>query len=88
MSAQTLQQQRAKYALNQVQQIHFHTSLGNNTEKEFRSYAASLPAMIKMNGLGQAAAFALVRETPTANFTIFSPAGLLNQGNLMPVRKI
>ena len=27
------------------------------SQKEFRSYAASFPAMIRMNGLGQAAAF-------------------------------
>lgn len=50
---QTLQQERAKYALEQVQ-----AALdGNVNRKEFKSYAASLPAMIQMNGLGQAAAF-------------------------------
>lgn len=50
---QTIQQQRAKYALAQVQQ-----ALSRKvSQKEYKSYAASLPAMIHMNGLGQAAAF-------------------------------
>ena len=50
---QTIQQQRAKYALEQVQDaIERKVS-----PKEYKSYASSLPAMIHMNGLGQAAAF-------------------------------
>ena len=51
---QTLQQQRARYALEAVQ-----TAIANEqvNKKEFRSYASSFPAMIQMNGLGQAAAF-------------------------------
>ena len=53
VGTQTVQQERAKYALDQVQ-----AALGNNTNaKEFRSYASGFPAMIQMNGLGQAAAF-------------------------------
>ena len=51
---QMLQQERAKYALEQVQAA-VHNSDFNG--KEFKSYAAGLPAMIQMNGLGQAAAF-------------------------------
>lgn len=50
---QTIQQQRAKYALEQVE-----AALRRNVDKkEYKSYASSLPAMIHMNGLGQAAAF-------------------------------
>ncbi len=50
---QTIQQERAKYALEKVQQ-----AIENNVnQSEFKSYASSLPAMIHMNGLGQAAAF-------------------------------
>lgn len=50
---QTIQQQRAKFALEEVQAaIERRVS-----QKEYKSYAASLPAMIHMNGLGQAAAF-------------------------------
>ena len=31
--------------------------MSDKDKKEFKSYASSLPAMIQMNGLGQAAAF-------------------------------
>lgn len=50
---QTIQQQRAKYALEQVNAA---IARGVN-QKEYRAYASNLPAMIHMNGLGQAAAF-------------------------------
>lgn len=53
MKGQTIQQQRAKYALERVQEAAKTSSL----HKEYKSYASSLPAMIHMNGLGQAAAF-------------------------------
>lgn len=51
---QTIQQKRAKFALEKVIAA---TSRPNVNKKEFNSYAAGLPAMIHMNGLGQAAAF-------------------------------
>lgn len=54
---QALQQQRARFALDQVKD-----ALKNSDEKarkEFKSQAESFPAMIRMNGLGQAAAFYL-----------------------------
>ena len=51
---QTIQQQRAKYALRRVQSAANNPHIGH---KEFKSYASNLPAMIHMNGLGQAAAF-------------------------------
>lgn len=59
---QTMQQERAKYALEQVsEKVDALKSRGKNEfksyAKEFKSYAAALPAMIHMNGLGQAAAF-------------------------------
>ena len=50
---QTIQQQRAKFALKKVQE---NIDRGVK-QKEFQSYASSLPAMIHMNGLGQTAAF-------------------------------
>jgi len=50
---QTMQQKRAKYALEQVQKA---IDDGIN-QKEYKAYAANLPAMIHMNGLGQAVAF-------------------------------
>lgn len=51
---QTIQQQRAKYALEKVNQAATNPRISH---KEYKSYASSLPAMIHMNGLGQAAAF-------------------------------
>ncbi len=50
---QTIQQQRAQYALEKVETA----KADGISQKEFKSYAASFPAMIRMNGLGQAAAF-------------------------------
>lgn len=52
---QTVQQLRAKYALEKVKEAAQNLSLSEQIE--FKSYAAALPAMIHMNGLGQAAAF-------------------------------
>lgn len=58
-SIQTLQQQRAAYALSQVKAVLQKMDADNNekAKKELRSYAAGFPAMIQINGLGQAAAF-------------------------------
>ena len=50
---QTMQQKRAKYALEQVEKA----ISDKVNQKEFKAYAANLPAMIHINGLGQAAAF-------------------------------
>lgn len=79
---QTIQQQRAKFALEQVQQYldNLNAELEreiaesrnqsdsdlkikrcqakiSKAKEEYKSYASALPAMIHMNGLGQAAAF-------------------------------
>lgn len=51
---QTIQQQRAKYALERVQAAVNNPHIKHS---EFKSYASALPAMIHMNGLGQAVAF-------------------------------
>ncbi len=51
---QTIQQQRAKHALNKVKSAADNPQIDN---EKFKSYASNLPAMIHMNGLGQAAAF-------------------------------
>jgi CRISPR-associated protein Cmr5 len=53
---QTLQQQRARFALEKVKAA---LADANISAKEFKSQAESFPAMIRMNGLGQAAAFYL-----------------------------
>jgi len=61
---QTLQQQRARYALAKVQSAVDEangTERAGYTAKEFKSQAESFPAMIRMNGLGPAAAFYLAK---------------------------
>jgi CRISPR-associated protein Cmr5 len=59
--AQTIQQQRAKYALDEVNKLSILWATEPDKQKkfqsEFTSYASGLPAMIHMNGLGQAMAF-------------------------------
>ncbi|PID64640.1 MAG: type III-B CRISPR module-associated protein Cmr5 [Gammaproteobacteria bacterium] len=49
-----IQQERAKFALERIQKAITDPSVN---QTEYGSYAASLPAMIHTNGLGQAAAF-------------------------------
>ncbi len=51
---QTIQQKRAKHALKAVRTA---TGDGHLDKDEYKSHAAALPAMIHINGLGQAAAF-------------------------------
>ena len=51
---QTMQQQRAAYALNKVKTASTNPTIN---QKEYKSYASQLPAMIHTNGLGQAVAF-------------------------------
>lgn len=53
---QTIQQQRAAYALQQV--LKAKAQLPEAIQKRFKAYSNSLPAMIQMNGIGQALAFA------------------------------
>lgn len=50
---QTMQQQRAKFALDEVRK---HANDHKVNQGEYLSHAAAMPAMIHMNGLGQAAA--------------------------------
>jgi len=57
---QTIQQKRAKFALEQVQALPVKLKL--NEQVEFISYASGLPAMIHMNGLGQAMAFCKLKS--------------------------
>jgi CRISPR-associated protein Cmr5 len=51
---QTIQQERATFALKHVLRVIKESPLD---QKEYKTYASQLPAMIRMNGLGQAAAF-------------------------------
>lgn len=62
---QTIQQQRAAYALKQV---HLAEENDEIRKKEYRSYASALPAMIHINGLGQAAAFYRSKSIKNAEY--------------------
>lgn len=52
---QTIQQQRAKYAMDEITAL--TKKLSPEQQKIFVAYAHSLPAMIHSNGLGQSMAF-------------------------------
>ena len=62
----TIQQQRAKFALERVQAL--QKSLKPKEQVEFISYASSLPAMIHMNGLGQAMAFCKLKSSERRSY--------------------
>ncbi|SFV88895.1 CRISPR-associated RAMP Cmr5 [hydrothermal vent metagenome] len=54
----TIQQQRAEFALGEIKAfLNSNPSPSDKQQKEYKSYASGLPAMIHTNGLGQAAAF-------------------------------
>jgi len=63
---QTLQQERARFALEKVKaalsEAKETPDKAGFSPKEFKSQAESFPAMIRMNGLGQAAAFYLSKN--------------------------
>ncbi len=63
---QTIQQQRAAYALEAIHKA--RRELRPDALKELKSYASALPAMIHMNGLGQAAAFILSKGQEAAAY--------------------
>lgn len=54
---QTIQQQRAAFALERVERDRDEHMSTKGFQSAYKSYASGLPAMIQMNGLGQAAAF-------------------------------
>jgi len=57
----TIQQQRAKFALERIQDLKGVLTT-DKVQGEFISYASGLPAMIHMNGLGQAMAFCKLKS--------------------------
>ncbi|OIP41961.1 type III-B CRISPR module-associated protein Cmr5 [Candidatus Desantisbacteria bacterium CG2_30_40_21] len=58
---QTIQQERAAFALEKVQQK--AEELQGKDKERYKSYANALPFMIHANGLGQAAAFYKSKST-------------------------
>ena len=53
----TLQQQRARFALQRIRELQRQWQNDLDSQKEFNSHASAMPFMIRANGLGQAAAF-------------------------------
>lgn len=62
----TIQQQRAKFALERIQAL--PVKLKPKEQDEFISYASGLPAMIHMNGLGQAMAFCKLKSKERGSY--------------------
>ncbi len=59
---QTIEQRRAAFALKRIiNTVNTKIAANELKAKEFRAYAQELPAMIRMNGLGQAAAFSKMK---------------------------
>lgn len=58
--SRSVQQLRAAYALTKVQAV--VTSEKDDVQRRFKAYSNSLPAMIQMNGIGQAMAFAYQKK--------------------------
>jgi CRISPR-associated protein Cmr5 len=63
---QTIQQKRAKFAMDEV--LKLRPALKPDEQKEFISYASGLPAMIHTNGLGQAMAFCKLKGKDRAAY--------------------
>jgi len=66
---QTIQQHRARYALERVE--HARANLQPEKQESFKARAAELPAMIQMNGLGQAAAFYRMKGNEHAHRALY-----------------
>ena len=69
----SMDQERAEFALKKIQAI-----LGGpdaNHQAEVRRYLNNLPALIRMNGLGQALAFFRMKGEGTAHDTIYRMVG-------------
>jgi len=64
-----MQQQRAKFALDEVKKVATDQSI--NIQKEYKSYASALPFMIHANGLGQAAAFYRSKGENDTHFLLY-----------------
>jgi CRISPR-associated protein Cmr5 len=69
----TLQQRRARYALEHVNAL--VTLLSQENQKKFNSYASAMPFMIHANGLGQTAAFYRRKGTEDIYYKLYELLG-------------
>lgn len=63
MNTRSIQQQRAQFALEKIAQL---IEKHPDSAPAFKSYSNALPAMVQMNGIGQALAFAWQKADGTA----------------------
>lgn len=68
----TMDQQRAEFALNAMEA---YGQRGKSDQAELRRYLIQLPALIQMNGLGQALAFYLSKGAGTTHADIYNLLG-------------
>jgi CRISPR-associated protein Cmr5 len=66
---QTMQQERAKFALDKVKTI--AEKLDKASKDKYKSYASALPFMIHANGLGQAVAFYRSKGEKDTHFLLY-----------------
>ena len=69
----SMDQERAEFALKKIQSI--VASPDETHKKEVRRYLNNLPALIRMNGLGQALAFFRMKGEGTAHASIYLMVG-------------
>lgn len=69
----SMDQERAEFALKQIQQV--LKDPNTDHQKEVRQHLNNLPALIRMNGLGQALAFFRMKGKDTAHDTIYRMVG-------------
>lgn len=68
IALRSMEQERAEFALAKIQ----NTASGPDTvQKEVRRYLTGLPALIRMNGLGQALAFYRMKGNGTSHELIY-----------------
>jgi CRISPR-associated protein Cmr5 len=66
---QTLEQRRAKHALDRVKELE---KQGQNAYGKYASYVSALPASILTNGLGQAAATQLSQQSDVGHKALYN----------------
>ena len=71
----TLQQQRAHFALVQIQKLADEWKGDTKKQKEFNSYASAMPFMVHANGLGQTAAFYRRKDTEHTYYRLYKLLG-------------
>jgi len=72
MPIRSMEQDRAEFALTQIEAAH---KLSGELPKEIRRHLNGLPALIRMNGLGQALAFFRMKGTGSSHELIYQMVG-------------